>query len=313
MDHASDVRNDSMDRYSGVRDLTVQIPSTPTKSSRSEKTPRQSTVQRDFDVTPRPRIPPLNFNHTNQTSTESPCPDLSRKGYTLSFLRRVPELSLLASNVVQAVGRRRMREEKQKLKEAGTIPSRSEKSRILSLSAIPPDKAARKRKRLYEWAINQLHQDGCIVLWDGPVRPCPETLVMDTSRLWKTNTSSICVDDSNFFSTTVGSTSNSSAVPNVSVGDGSLSDPDANEEAYITLTSDYLAGFVEKAIGTLVDHYEKSGKPYHGATKEGILSVLKKDDRWRYVGIWHVEDALDLLLREGKIWSVAKGRWDLAG
>ncbi|KAH9486978.1 CST complex subunit STN1 [Psilocybe cubensis] len=289
----------------------AHIPSTPTKSYRDDDTPRQFHSGTNVTITPKPRIEPLNYGvNTPLQSTCSRAPqEKLRQGVTLSFLRRVPELSLLAGRVVQAVGRRRLREEKQKLKDSGIIPSRAEKARILALTSIPSNKFAGKKKRLFQWAIIQLLKEGCLVHWDGLVCPLPETPYLETSRLWKTNITSFLNDDSNVFSTTAGSIA--SASTENSGDDGTLSDPDPDEEAYISLTADLLAEHVEAAIKTLVDHYEKNGKPYIGATKDGILSVLRKDDRWRHVGEWNVQDALELLHGEGKVWAMKNGRWDL--
>lgn len=310
MDNAPVIRDYSDTGYDSNSNA-AQMPSTPTRRSRNDQTPRQTHSGTDNNATPRPRIEPLNFgvNALSRSTSISPPQNKVRQGVSLSFLRRVPELSLLAGRVVQAVGRRRMREEKQKLKDSGIAPSRAEKARILALASIPSDKFAGKKKRLFQWAVIQLLKEGCLVHWDGPVRQLPETSFMETSRLWKTNTTSILTDDSNLFSTTAGSIA--SALVENSGDDGALSDPDPDEEAYISLTADYLAEHVETAIKVLVDYYEKNNKPYSGATKDGILNVLRKDDRWRHVGEWNIQDALDLLQREGKVWAMAKGRWDL--
>ncbi|KIM46715.1 hypothetical protein M413DRAFT_440301 [Hebeloma cylindrosporum] len=286
--------------------------STPTKRPRKNETPRQEPHQLQHDFTPRPRIPQPIFSPLTTCVASSKPPissqtDSSRKGFSLSYLRRVPELSLLASRVVHAVTRRRQRAEREREKEAGIPPSKTQKSS----SIIPPDKFASKMKRLFQWAVIQLLKEGCIVHWDGPKRVHTNWSRMNTSLLWKANaTTSTAGGDSTLFNTTSGS------LPTTFAGagyddDGMLSDPDPNEEAYIPLTPDFLGDFVEKAIKVLVDHYEEMGKPYTGATKEGVLSVLRKDDRWRYVGEWSIDDSLEFLKQEGRVWALKNGRWDL--
>ena len=102
------------------------------------------------------------------------------------------------------------------MKEEGIFKSKTQVS-----SALPPDKARAKKKRLFQWAINQLLKEGYIVLWDGPVRECSNVSIADTSRLWKSTTSS---DDS------------ISGCPNTGNDndEGYLSDPLHNEAAYIS-------------------------------------------------------------------------------
>ena len=312
MDHAptSQIDYDSETEIGGSLDHTL---STPTKRPRTNETPRQKPRQLQYDFTPRPRIPQPVFSQSTCVASSSQPPissqtDSSRKGFSLSYLRRVPELSLLASRVIHAVARRRQREERKRQKDAGIPPSRSQKSS----SVIPPGKFAAKMKRLFQWAVVQLLKEGCIVLWDGPKRVHTEWSKINTSLLWKANvTTSTTGGDSTLFSTTSGSLPPSFA--DADDDDGMLSDPDPNEESYIPLTPDFLGDYIEKAIKVLVDHYEEIGKPYAGATKDGVLSVLRKDDRWRYVGEWSIDDSLELLKQEGRVWSLGKGRWDLTG
>jgi len=311
MDHApiGEIDYDSETELGGSLDQTL---STPTKRPWTNETPRQKPCQLQYDSTPRPRIPQPKFSQSTCVGSSQPPPssqtDSSRKGFSLSYLRRVPELSLLASRVVHAVARRRQREERKRQKEAGIPPSRSQKSS----STVPPSKFASKMKRLFQWAVVQLLKEGCIVLWDGPKRVRTNWSRMNTSLLWKANaTTSTTGGDTTLFSTTSGSLPPSFA--DVDDDDGILSNPDPNEESYIPLTPEFLGDFVEKAIQVLVDHYEKIGKPYAGATKEGVLSVLRKDDRWRFVGEWSIDDSLQLLKLQGRAWYLGEGRWDLTG
>ncbi|KAF9552645.1 hypothetical protein CPC08DRAFT_714427 [Agrocybe pediades] len=311
MDYSPPGPEDDDQSDNDIETSIIHIPTTPTKRARNDVTPRPSTSYRNLDSTPRPRIPPPDFGiSTSRSALPSVKPeaiDNARKGFTLSYLRRVPELSLLASRVVMAVSKRRLRAEKQKLKDAGTKPTSQQKAQILAASAITPTQFAGKMKRLFQWSIVQLLKEGCLVHWDGPVRACPDSSsIANASLLWKT-----VGDGSSLFSTTTLNSSSSSTFIDLDVDAGALSDPDPSEEAYISLTPDFLADFVANAIKVLVDHYERIGKRYNGATKDGILSVLRKDDRWKYVGEWSIDDALELLRKQGRVWSMGKGRWDL--
>jgi hypothetical protein len=245
-------------------------------------------------------------------------PDTNRRGFSLSYLRRVPELSLLASRVVQAVTRRRLREERKKLKEAGMLKSKTQVS-----SALPPDKVGPKMKRLFQWAIIQLLKEGCIILWDGPVRECLNASITDTSRLWKSTASSNSTfgDPNTLFgptTTTMVFDSSHSTSFNKTHQDthddqeADLSDPSPDEEAYISLTADFSADYIEAAIKVLSDRQLKVGKPYAGTTVQDILTFMRKDDdRWQHLGDWTVKDALDVLSKDGRIWRTGKDSWDV--
>ena len=262
-------------------------------------TPRPKHSRHQLESTPRPRVPQPDFGRSMASSSShaqhsSSVPDEGRRGFSLSYLRRVPELSLLASRVVQAETRRRLREERKKLKEAGMLKSKTQVS-----SALPPDKVGPRVKRLFQWAIVQLLKEGCIVLWDGPIRECSNASIADNSRLWN--------------STTKG-TNSTFGGPNTDNDDDEayLSDPSLNEEAYISLTPDFLANYIEAAIKVLSDHQLKMGKPYAGATVQDILAFMRRDDdRWQHLGDWTVKDALDVLSKDGRVWRTGKDSWEV--
>lgn len=237
-------------------------------------------------------------------------------GFTLSYLRRVPDLADMAKRVVKAVAKRRLREERQKAKEttaSSTTQSTRHKPTASSSKAEATDKLAPRVKRLFQSTIVQLLQEGSIVLWDAPVRPCQQAPKQYGGRLWKANVTSTSADSTVF-----------STVSGVSVSHGGvdednleLSDPESNEEAYIPLSPQFLAGVVETAIGKLTSVSPGGGKDrrsgrYGATTKEGILAYLKKDDRWRYLSEWNVGEALEVLKAEGRAWCVGKERWELS-
>jgi len=296
------------------------MPARPTKLPRlnsTDETPRSNRSQHQLESTPRPRIPQPNFGNSVASSSSHPqhsvsASDAGQRGFSLSYLRRVPELSLLASRVVQAVTRRRSREERKKLKEAGMLKSKTQVS-----SVLPPDKVGPKMKRLFQWAIIQLLKEGCIVLWDGPVRKCSNASIADTSRLWKSTASSNSTfgGPSALFGSTMTSDTtlfNKTHQDTYDDEEDDISDPSPEEEAYISLTPDFSADHVEAAIKVLSDRQLKMGKPYAGTTVQDILTFMRKDDdRWQYLGDWTVRDALDVLSKDGRIWRTGKDSWDV--
>jgi hypothetical protein len=97
--------------------------------------------------------------------------------------------------------------------------------------------------------------------------------------------------------------------------DMELSDPEPHEEAYVPLSPSYLAGHVARAIGVLTNvemkkNINRTRRPPQ-STKDGILAYLRKDDQWRFIGEWNVEEALQVLKNDKRAWCVEKGRWEL--
>ncbi|TFK32015.1 hypothetical protein BDQ12DRAFT_617837 [Crucibulum laeve] len=307
MDHAPDftpepVRESDYDSDMAVGTSLTLVPSTPTKPSRhrhEDHTPRAKITAGTSESTPRPRVPALRFGGSEpiySTTVSSAKPQSNIRGFTLSYLRRVPELRELAKRVVK----RRIKEERKKAKETGA----SQKRRTALESNIGP-----KMKRLFQWAIVLLLKEGGVVLWDGESRPILDNPCSEMSRLWRSSNSTIGAD-STVFSVTSGTIRE--------IDDDELSDPGVDEEIYLPLKPAYLAVEVEKAIKALSDAAEKmrhnASDPRvltGGFTKDSILSFMKKDDRWRHIGDWHVEDALKFLELEGRAWCIGKGRWVL--
>ncbi|KAH7869687.1 uncharacterized protein C8R40DRAFT_718156 [Lentinula edodes] len=293
----SDVESD----FSDGDDASVSGPSTPTKRPlHRDQTPRcPRRPLHAADETPRPTRP-LIYSISS-----------SRKGFTLSYLRRVPELSELARRVVKAEAKRRDREVKKKAKDAATNQSRSQSHKAQISEATTSstnslgDSISSRMKRLWKWAIIQLIQEGSIILWDGPRFP-PASRLFDYSmnnRIWK-----LCSSTGN---TTV---TNDVSVFSSSLGqepeeDFDLSDPDPDEEAYVALTAELLAGEVQRVVQAwvMVRPFTESPK----FTKNGILQRLRRDDRWRRVGEWHVEEAIELLVSKGSLFQISENVWGL--
>ena len=96
-------------------------------------------------------------------------------GFTLSYLRRVPKLAVLAQRVVRAEARRREKAArgasqrqasasggagKDAGKDAGAGKGKGKAVEASKVGVRP------KMKRLFIWAILKLYEEGSIVLWD---------------------------------------------------------------------------------------------------------------------------------------------------
>ena len=296
---------------------------TPTKHGNSllsaDDTPRPRLAKNNSSINSRsqPRLPALSFDNSKKTHFPSPIVlDSQHYGFTLSYLRRVPTLADMAERVAKAERRRRVREERKKCKELGNARSHPSDNggnpASTSLSPTANVKLSQQVKELFKRTIIRLLQDGSIFLWDGPVRPIlPPQDRFPESHLWTTDISNTNVSaNSTIFSSTIGISQTGEGQEEVVI-----SDPEDNEESYIPMSPNYLAGFVEAAIGAINKKYEdarRRGQLEKGATREAVLRYLKQDDRWRYVGEWSIIEALEVLRKEGRAWSVGKGQWELS-
>lgn len=301
-------------------------------SQTCDSTPRPIR-SRDVDLTPHA---PVATRKSDEHATD---PAAGLGGFSLSHLRRVPELALLAHRVVEAESKRRAKEERRKQKEQesksqGKLPASHKSSSTFkpnaamsAISTLGEPKAA-KMKRLFRFAIRQLYEEGSIVMWDGPARamplqpipapsfvsaPAPQDAAK-TSNMWKLSSS------------TAANTTAASAISSVSqaIGDAEddeaeLSDPPEDEDSYIPLTSAYLAPVVEKAITTILSRppptsREKLKGPPPGPTPDEIVTHLRRrDERWARVGVWAVKDALKWSCEKGRVWCVGDNRWEVCG
>jgi hypothetical protein len=252
--------------FEGDQDTTWH-PSTPNKRPRleTEHTPRPSKIL-NLDRTPR--------SYLSGAKSENEGPRGTIRGYTLSHLRRVPELSSLARRVVRVEAKRRAKEATGKHLEKH-VKSKDENSDA-------------KMQRLFMWALRKLREEGSIVLWDGPVRSSNE-FEEGRRTLWKCSSSDV---DRGF---------SMSGVVRGEEANEELSDPQEEEEAYIPLTPQYLAEHVEGVVRVL-----------EGASKGEITRFLRRsDDRWGRVGEWVVEEAIKLLKDDGRVWHVGCGKWEV--
>ncbi|KAF7330172.1 hypothetical protein MVEN_02453900 [Mycena venus] len=228
-----------------------------TTSTRSPLNPRpqqslramrclQETRRRALMTVPPQRITPLDFTRPLVPEEDS------TRGFTLSYLRRVPELSLMAKRVVKAEAKRRARDAYKRAKAAKEGGVCKKPAVVTQAMVNDQQKLHPRMKRLFSWAILQLVKEGTVISWDGLVRPCPapgetyDDTNPDSSALWKINssTASTAGGNSTMFS--------SASIAEDDEDEGELTDPEPGEEAFVSLTPSFLATTVEKAIGKLV-------------------------------------------------------------
>ena len=341
----SDLEEEEDSDMDSIAAAVDKTPMTPTKKRSApapgdERTPRLS---RGASVlrTPRPRPGPSSASVLGRG--EHGDDNEAGMGCTLSFLLRVPELSNLARRVVQAEMRRREKtrqSQAQTQAQSGAVSvdtSREQRRATLSSSA---EGSLPKVKRLFSWAIRKLYQDGNIIIWDGsalsvsvlePHMALDSSMLYRSSRLDNNNTGhSSSRRPSRLFSRH-GGIRQQPADDDSSMED--LSDPPSDEEAYASLSTAHLATQVEQAIRsvTALQTTRRKGAnentymgpavsrrrllPPPGPTKEDITTHLKRgDDRWKRINAWAVQEALEWLRDNGRVWCVSEedgGRWEL--
>ncbi|KAG1776314.1 hypothetical protein EV702DRAFT_1109635 [Suillus placidus] len=281
--------------------------STPTKRPRVplDQTPKARTVYTTHDRTPRASV-------LNDSASRRPA-------FTLSHLRRVPELALLAGRVVHTETKRRARAERdaEKDKALQTQKTSSKHTRGPSSKALahsqtrtkPTDVPRVKMKRLFSWAVLKLYEEGSIVLWDKPLMPVTVSVPHppgsgDTSGLWKaaTNTASFSSGDNSVFSTAnttmFSSTGSSSSKFVMSEEDAYLSDPPMYEEdeAYVSVTPALLA----EPVREIMRAKGMRGKSAKIGADEITRCLRREDARWARIGAWAVEETMETILGERK-------------
>ncbi len=332
----SDLEDSDTDSIDAAID---NAPMTPTKKKlylSDELTPRLSHSTSAL-LTPRPRPNPGSASRLDRSGYDDD--DRTVVGCTLSFLLRVPELSNLARRVVRAEMRRREKTRgSQSQAQSGAVnhDTSREQGRVASSSST--EGSLLKVKRLFSWAIRKLYQDGSIIIWDGPtisVSVLEPHMALDSSMLYRSSRLDITASSSSggplsrLFSRHGGNTHRP-------VGDDSiedLSDPPSDEEAYASLSTAYLAMHVEQVIRSLMALQSMRRKredentymgpaisrkrllPLPGPTKKDITTHLKRgDDRWKRINGWAVQEALEWLRDNGRVWCVSEddgGRWEL--
>lgn len=278
-----------------------QLPATPTKRRRMLEvlTPKLSS---NYDAAFSDEIHRAKGKQPETSDSEA-----TIRGFTLSYLRRVPELQEMARKVTDAEDKMKRREGRKAREDAKL--KRGQSSR--KPQPKPTNKACRhdRIKKLFRQAILKLCDDGGIVIWDGPKKAWRQDWSGDASRLWRMEATAD-ITASSWAETTGG----------VSVScdeeEDELSDPSPDEESYVSLTPPHLGKYVEIAIRDImlrpiIPGRSNGSQAPKGPTKEEILVTLRADGRWRRVGDWAVEEALMWLKEEERVWDVGEGRWEL--
>jgi hypothetical protein len=317
--------SDSDSDTDSIAEAIDQTPATPTKQRPTpddEHTPRLSRRNGAL-ITPRRRHHPR----------PNPASRLDRRGHsdenevvvgcTLSFLLRVPELVFLASRVVQVEARHR--EKTGRSQSRAPSPNSAKKRAILASSM---EGSMPKVRRLFSWAIRKLYQDGSIILWDGPIlSPLEPHTALDSTMLYRSGQ----LDDTDC-SASLSARSVSRRGKQLTEYMEDLSDPPSDEEAYAPLSTAYLATQVDQTIRSLTAQQTRRKRkaenaflgpavsrrrllPLPGPTKEDIMTHLKRgDDRWKRINGWAVQEALEWLRDNDRVWCVSEddgGRWEL--
>ncbi len=251
-------------------------------------------------------------------------------GFTTSYLRRVPELQLLARRIVVAEHRRRYKDEIRKLKEQWQKAC-SDSSRPVPRPTIPPYEAldersiCKKAKRIVLHSLKKLWDDGEIILWDGLRHAIPEDDGWpSTHDVWRSR------DAASSFMTTQSSNLTTTTIPEEADADMAvMTEPEDDEEAFVPLTLNMLADKVLQVMKNMkkaplrdrrryavegIDPANSWGKPQSPSEGE-IVKWMGRDDLWSHLGEIHVIEALhhleqqeaSLFHREWEVGAFKKG------
>lgn len=195
----------------------------------------------------------------------------------------------------------------------------------------------KKMKRLFQKTLRELYAEGSIVLWTGGVRHWShasgfdedEKLDEGSSAMWKTSTS-IGVGNLSMATTSTASTRAGAQTQGAEGDDsaGELSEPSAREEAYLPVTTTTMAPLILDAIRALSLPPTQStsggrtqssslasrptGRKQRHPTASEILAYLHAMDmRWERLGMWTIEEVLEKLRRDDRIYQIGDGRWAL--
>lgn len=321
----------------------VQAPATPTRRPRSSQeddpfyfdTPmqkRRGARAASPDGTPRPKE-----KGKAMASMEEAGPVLT--GFPLSYLRRVPELDCLGRRVVRAEMKRRAKEqklkekelrqkekEKERLRRSQSILQPSQGSSLRSpskaVSAAPKkfssERTSLKVKRLFQMTLRTLREDGTIIVVEGPGRRRDKAGEEKSRSLCWRDLTDTTMDLSTAASTSIANTTTTSTSSSL-VGDSSIcmdmdedppSDPDPayEEECYLPVTAFVLAQPVLEVMRSI---FPESGG-MNGATVEEILGRMRRDDgRWSRLHEEHINQTIEHLVEEERVWQAGRNKWGL--
>ncbi|KAG1899878.1 uncharacterized protein F5891DRAFT_953242 [Suillus fuscotomentosus] len=229
-------------------------------------------------------VPCCDLSEEIQTLDETPQVFTSR-GFTLSHLRRIPELALLANRVVNAELRRRARPDAEKEKTDQTHRKSFEFRSRHTPQCI-------KMKHLFMWAILKLYEEGSIVLYVRPLPPCGSaSKPLFNATLTSANSAQRDTPFSSVVFSSPDSVSSKSIIPQE---DAYLSDvpPYEEDEAYVPVT----AALLEQPVREIMSARGIGGKSTRVSTEDIAMHLKKLDSRWACVTLQAVEEAIDIVV-----------------
>lgn len=239
--------------------------------------------------------------------------------FTLSYLRRVPELAELARRVARHDRKRKAQDKREKEKVRGSASLRRAARASTTLDTKAAD--AKMSKWLFVMALRVLYDEGSIVFSDGNRNRKwdaeeAEWLQDREDEIWNVRRG----DDTraNITHATVGSTTTitlatiGNTTRQTTVDDSEFCEPDPDEEAYMLVTPSILVQPILDAIRSVVV-IRKDKAAQGGATATEILKTLRGrvDERWARIGDWAIENALDMMAEDEVVWRSAQGRWTI--
>ncbi|KAG2336659.1 hypothetical protein BDR05DRAFT_970944 [Suillus weaverae] len=225
------------------------------------------------------------WNYGEGILTQDRTPEVSTSpAFTLSDLRRVPELALLANRVVYAEMRRRTPPDA-----GGEKTGQTRKSFI---SRFSYDHPRLKMKNLFMWAAHQLYEEGSIVLHDRPWALTTASAFCDTAGSTPANSSapSDAMLSSAIFSCPGADLSKSF----ISDDDSYLSDPPPCEEdeAYVPVTPALLVA----PVRDIMLARGVKGKSPRVRAQDIARELMRSDNRWARIDLEDVEEAIELIV-----------------
>ncbi|KAG9003638.1 hypothetical protein FRB94_003027 [Tulasnella sp. JGI-2019a] len=272
-------------------------------------------------------------------------------GFSLSYLRRVPEIDALGRKVVEAEAKRRAKKEREVRREKEREVKDLRKRASSSIQSHAPRKVAApssertslKVKRLLEMTLRTLREDGAIISVEGPGRRQKSAASTGgrrdaeaRRRCWRDATTKDGGLTASFAAnaTTTTTTSTLSRRPKHDVSTTIMSleedppssdDPDMDpmhEESFMPITPAVLCPPVLRTMKRIFGPY--TSRNHKGVTVEDVTRRLRREDEtWVKVLEEHVQRALESLVgddgfsgegvddTERMVWRMRDGRWGL--
>ena len=218
-------------------------------------------------------------------------------GFTLSYLRRVPALAEMALAVVHAERIRRgngalTSQGKSQSSLASSLASTSSARSTSQRNQNSSEPSSAKAKRLFIKTIRDLHNEGSIIIWCGRIRPYSHVLHENNKHCFGRQSQTLGEDAPGSSSIpSYPSTSQSSFQREED--EGELTEPEDEEEAYLSVRPETIAPLITAAIDKIQARKQGNRKLYGRPTAEDILKFLRATDgRWQNLGIWAIKETL---------------------